>query len=458
VLSTKVTPAGVANLQRALPKCKIDWDDPAKATMPKLAYLDPAFQAWVNATQALPAEKQLEAVSKKLMELNPGFDGKLTDKDGKRAPKIDGGVVTELGVVTDNVADISPVRGFPGLRALICCGTSDGKGELSELSPLEGMNLTKLDCIRTQVSDLTPLQDMNLIYVAVTPQNITKGMDVIRQMKSLQNIRRDREQFPAAEFWKKYDAGEFGKPAAPSPQPSPARGEGEKPRLAYLDPELQVWVKATQALPAEQQIEAVSKKLMELNPGFDGVVTGADGKGTPKVENGAVTTFAFVAAAVNDISPVRALTKLQTLQIRAWPGSKSELRDLGPLAGMKLTSLMCGHTQVSDLSPLSGMRLQSLFCQNTPVSNLTPLLGMPLAYVDFNGTLVSDLSPLRDSRSLRSLLCSDTKVADLTPLKELPELWSIDVRNTKVNAAQVAALQMALPNCKIEWNGEGEGK
>ncbi len=44
----------------------------------KLAYLDPAFQQWVKATQALPAEKQIEAVSKKLMELNPGFDGKVT--------------------------------------------------------------------------------------------------------------------------------------------------------------------------------------------------------------------------------------------------------------------------------------------------------------------------------------------------------------------------------------------
>ena len=27
----------------------------------------------------MPAEKQIEAVRKKLMELNPGFDGKLTD-------------------------------------------------------------------------------------------------------------------------------------------------------------------------------------------------------------------------------------------------------------------------------------------------------------------------------------------------------------------------------------------
>jgi Leucine-rich repeat (LRR) protein len=31
VNKTKVTPAGVASLQKALPNCKIDWDDPAGA-------------------------------------------------------------------------------------------------------------------------------------------------------------------------------------------------------------------------------------------------------------------------------------------------------------------------------------------------------------------------------------------------------------------------------------------
>lgn len=38
---------------------------------------DPAFPQWVKDVQAMPAEKQLEAVSKKLVELSPGFDGKL---------------------------------------------------------------------------------------------------------------------------------------------------------------------------------------------------------------------------------------------------------------------------------------------------------------------------------------------------------------------------------------------
>ena len=43
----------------------------------------PRSKQWVKATQALPAEKQIEAVSKKLMELNPGFDGKVMPKDRK---------------------------------------------------------------------------------------------------------------------------------------------------------------------------------------------------------------------------------------------------------------------------------------------------------------------------------------------------------------------------------------
>jgi hypothetical protein len=54
---------------------------------------------------------------------------------------------------------------------------------------------------------------MNLKELYLTPKNITKGLDLIRQMRSLKTIGlswHDNE-FPPAEFWKKYDAGEFNK-------------------------------------------------------------------------------------------------------------------------------------------------------------------------------------------------------------------------------------------------------
>ena len=62
---------------------------------------------------AKPAEKQLEAVAKKLQELNPRFDGKETHT-------VENGVVTEFQFASDHVTDISPVRALPQLKKLRC--------------------------------------------------------------------------------------------------------------------------------------------------------------------------------------------------------------------------------------------------------------------------------------------------------------------------------------------------
>lgn len=159
-------------------------------------------------------------------------------------------------------------------------------------------------------------------------------------------------------------------------------------------------------MPAEQQLEAVSKKLVELNPGFDG-----KWNGNPRIENGVVTGLSFATDFVEDISPVRAL-----------PG---------------LTLLGCSsvtprnENRLSDLSPLRGLRLESLFLTRSNVTDLAPLQGMPLNRLACNQTQVSELSPLYDCNGLKSLTIT------LCP---------------KVTAASVAALQKALLNCKIEWD------
>ena len=50
-----------------------------------------------------------------------------------------------------------------------------------------------------------PLEDIRL-----TPKNITQGLDILRDMKSLKTIGIDWNQaWPAAEFWERYDKGEF---------------------------------------------------------------------------------------------------------------------------------------------------------------------------------------------------------------------------------------------------------
>ncbi len=121
----------------------------------KLFMHDPAFPQWVAQLQAMPAEQQIEAVSKKLIELNPGFDGKQTHvkKNGK---------VTVLGFRTNEITDISPVRAFSDLTTLHCFGINTGPRKLADLSPLRGLPLTNLDCGYTSVNDLTPLKDTPL--------------------------------------------------------------------------------------------------------------------------------------------------------------------------------------------------------------------------------------------------------------------------------------------------------
>ena len=115
---------------------------------------------------ALPAEKQIEAVSKKLVELNPGFDGRVAGgARGSGTPKIENGVVTVLFFFTDDVTDISPVRALVGLKELTCGGSGGFRGKLSDLSALQGMKLTRLQCTSNPVSDLSPLLGMKLTYM-----------------------------------------------------------------------------------------------------------------------------------------------------------------------------------------------------------------------------------------------------------------------------------------------------
>ncbi|MBL7221236.1 MAG: protein kinase [Phycisphaerae bacterium] len=131
--------------------------------------------------------------------------------------------LTSLDCSLTAVSDLGPLKGMP-LTSLDC-----GITAVSDLGPLKGMPLTSLKCSRTAVSDLrplkgiplrvlyidgtkimdlTPVEGMKLETFTFTPKNITKGIEIVRGMKSLQKIGLDR-RYPAnaEEFWKKYDAG-----------------------------------------------------------------------------------------------------------------------------------------------------------------------------------------------------------------------------------------------------------
>ena len=176
-------------------------------------------------------------------------------------------------------------------------------------------------------------------------------------------------------------------------------------------------------LPPEQQVSRVTRKLVEVNLGFNG-------KTSYKINGGRVLEFGFNSDHVSKIWPIRGLPDLTVLRCAGSFRQKGILNDLSPLAGMNLVHLNCLDTKVADLAPLRGMSIVHLDVSRTNVADLSPLEGMPLEHLDCFNTLVSNLSSLR-GMPLKWLNCFGTRVTDLKPLTGMP-LRKLDASRTKI--------------------------
>jgi serine/threonine protein kinase len=121
-----------------------------------------------------------------------------------------GMLLTSLNVhFCKQVKDLTPLKGMP-LQELNLFGLP-----LTDLRLLKDMPLTSLDISHcSDLHDLSALEGMRLETIALSTRNITRGMDVLRRMKTLRTIAnapggKGPEPYPAAEFWKKHDAGEL---------------------------------------------------------------------------------------------------------------------------------------------------------------------------------------------------------------------------------------------------------
>jgi len=304
--------------------------------------------AWVRQVTALATEQQGEAVAAKLKERNPGPDPWVQATIGR-----DG--VTELRFSAAKVTDISPVA-LPGLKKLECYGGGfagggfpDGKGSLSDLSPLKGLSLTYLTCWNSQVSDLSPLQGMPLEFLDCTGAKVS-----------------DLSPLKGMPLWGLHCG------STPVSDLSPLKDL----KLTEL------WCGGT---PVSDLSPLRGIKLKTLHFSETGVADLSPLRGMP------LTGLYF------DITPVSDLSALKDMKLTDLWFQKTKVADLSPLKGMPLTELRFYDTRVSDLSPLKGMPLTTLVFNGTRVSDLSPLKGMPLKDLSF------DFKPERDAEILRSI-------------------------------------------------------
>jgi eukaryotic-like serine/threonine-protein kinase len=338
--------------------------------------------AWERVVAVLSALEQVRAVGARLKELNPGFDGAVV-------PTIENGVVRELAFNTDDVTDISPVRGLTRLRALKCSGFGDrnspltdlsplsglplrtlvlAKGELFDLSPLRGMPLTEFSCYGTRVNDLSPLKGMKLRVLNCDSLHVSdlrplKGMPLENLVLS-----RNAEDLTA---------------------------------LAGMNTLEHLYFEGT--------------TISDLSP----------------LKGMKLTTLTMCANPVSDLSPLKGM-KLTYLHCGG-----TKVSDLSPLNGMPLTLLNCAHTKVSDASLAKIKKckdLTQLFLAGTQVSD-------------------AGLAHLKNLKDLKRLELQGTKMAGLSPLKDMPlEEIRLTPKNITKQGLDILRNMKSLKTIGTDWN------
>jgi uncharacterized membrane protein len=117
--------------------------------------------------------------------------------------------LTFLDLSVTRVSDAGLAH-FQDCKALTRLILADTRVSDAGLAHFKNMPLMLLWIHNSGITDLTPLQGMPLEDIRLTPMNITKGLDILRDMKSLKTIGVEWDKvWPAAEFWERYDKGEF---------------------------------------------------------------------------------------------------------------------------------------------------------------------------------------------------------------------------------------------------------
>lgn len=408
-----------------------------------------------------------------------------------------------------SLTDISAITTMK-VTALHLCGCQS----LTDFSPLKGTelqhlnvqhfrNFKSLDVLRdlplrrlvmhgTPVEDLTPLAGMDLELLFFSPIMITKGIEVLRAMKSLKeiNINGHRKLTPE-EFWKAYDAGEFQPKKAPPPRadagppPAPRADAGLPPRpepealspVAQLRKNLQaggaklrgvrtegdrvlgVTLFGDGAIPVETLRDAEVREVTVVRGGMTDLqglaglpLESLNLDGAPKLRDlSGLDEVRPKRLRLHRCTALRGLEPLKGLPIEELNlsysrfGSLEPLKELpltklnlththfdggfGPLRGLKLKEFVLPNTDFRDSSVLRGMPLEVLeLSGNQNLWDITPLRGAPLRRLHLGWTDVPSLEPLRGMRLAELNACSNRNLTDLSPLKGMP-LVSLDITN-----------------------------
>jgi Protein kinase domain len=349
---------------------------------PKTAARSADASAWERIVASLSAAEQVRAVAARLKELNPKFDGNLV-------PTIEDGVVREIAFNTDDVTDISPLRGLVRLRSLRCFGFADRSSPLTDLSPLSGLPLRTLVVAKGELFDLSPLSGMSLTEFSCYGTRVT---DL-----------------------------------------SPLKGM--KLRVLNCDSVRACDLSPLEGMPLENLVLSRKAEDLKILAGMNTLdhsyFEGTTISDLSPLKGLKLTRLTMCTNPVSDLSPLKGM-KLTFLHC-----GDTKVSALSPLNGMPLTLLNCGGTKVSDesLAQIKDCKdLSVLIMNRTQVSD-------------------ARLAHLKDHKELKRLQLVHTKVSDLSPLAELSlEDIRLTPKNISPRGIDIIRNMKSLKTIGADWN------
>jgi len=426
VVGVILTRSGTPTSEEKIANANDKTASPSKKEMPHIE-VDRTFDGWLQRTLKLKAQQRLEAVRLKLQEFNPKFNGTFQGPVvGKTDPPIaESNQILQLAFSTDEVTDIHPLLAIPELRRLGLHGGTTGQltdlsplrgmqltqlrlyrnQELQDLSPLAGMPLTVLHVYRTRVKDLKPLLGMPLEELLIEDSDFADFSILPRfPLKTVRVTLSNGQQL--AELRKLWHTTEIN-----SHSRQPFWRANDPAHADYL-----LWIEEARAMKGEGWKQSIIDKLIERNPGFDGNVKLA----SPAKADRLVVIH---SRKLVDISPLRGLPYLTGLTIEGDPNEA--LEDITPLRGYQMRTFVCPNTGISDLWTLAGMPLTFVNVSNTKVSDLRPLRGMRLESLHCDTATIPNLADLRGMQ-IRKLECGERLAQDLESIRSLVGLEEIN--------------------------------
>jgi len=330
----------------------IDAAVPVAEALKELGARRQAALTFAEATAKLPPGERIESVIAKLEEQNGPDAARLGGW-----PQGDANADAWLVLKGSTPVDITPLMALTQLKRLDIIGGRSNQ----DISCLKFLELEELNC------------DDWILF---------KNVAVLKKMRTLKRV----NGYPAADYLDYVAREGLNRFANPKP-----------PAIPWdVTPEQQAFFDLVATLPADQQAEAVAKKLMEVNPGFNGTFV-------KTIREGQVIRFHChtdnIRTPTTDVWPIRALPALQEFYCRGSDMYRGNVTNLNQLRGMRLTSISLKDSPIRDLTPLIGMPLSHVAILHTIVADLGPLRGMPLEFLQYDVRLFDE----EDEAILRSL-------------------------------------------------------